>query len=272
MLDLHPTVPGEKGASDERLEIFEAGTGHGALTLNLARAIHGANTPAPEQPNSEDYDKDLHTSLANATYDRWRETRRAVIHTLDCSAKHSEHAQNVVSNYRHGIYSNDIDFHVGSIEEYISGRLEKTCGKPFLDHAILDLPSTHEYMEIVGKALKPNGTLITFCPSITQINACVLLTREKKLPLFIDNTLECLGVGGREWDVRPVKVRAKAKEEAAKALEDVMAEESDQTEASDISASAAQSNATELVCRPRAGARVVGGGFIGFWRKMVTIL
>jgi predicted O-methyltransferase YrrM len=62
MLDIHPDRPGEFDDDDaddsnnnnnnnnsarEPFEVFEAGTGHGSLTLHLARAIHAANPPLP---------------------------------------------------------------------------------------------------------------------------------------------------------------------------------------------------------------------------------
>ncbi|KFX96568.1 hypothetical protein V490_03275, partial [Pseudogymnoascus sp. VKM F-3557] len=52
LLDLNPTVPDPSSSSPSPpLEIFEAGTGHGALTLHLARAIHAANPAPPPLPS-----------------------------------------------------------------------------------------------------------------------------------------------------------------------------------------------------------------------------
>lgn len=50
LLDIHPPIDPEVHTRNGPLEIFEAGTGHGALTLYLARAIHGLNPPPPPLP------------------------------------------------------------------------------------------------------------------------------------------------------------------------------------------------------------------------------
>ena len=221
-------------------------------------------------------------------YAEWRANRRAVVHTLDISGKHSSHAKITVRNFRQGMYFSNVDFHVGSINNYISGRLAETF-EPFFDHAILDLPDTHAFMEVVGKALKPNGKLITFCPSITQINACLLLVKEKKLPFFMESVLEtgsAIGVGGREWDVRLVKPRATLKpdtnvegqahhavnegvDSADVQLKSAIAGSSDLSETVSTSIAPPAILGLELVCRPKVGGRVTGGGFLGVWRRKV---
>lgn len=285
LLDLHPTVPGEKGSDDERLEIFEAGTGHGALTLNLARAIHAANPAAPVRFESLSAESPIIESPSTAAlhaaetedteYNNWRKNRRAVIHTLDYCEAHSKHAEKVVKNFRHGMYSGDIDFHIGSINDYISERLNQTSNKPFLRYAILDLPQTEDYFDILGRALKPNGIMLTFCPSITQHISGLWKAKGQDLPFWLEKVVEIgggIGVGGREWDVRPVKPRAimKAEQEAAK--------EAELTSAVSQGASAggsafvqpisqAQESDWSMICRPRVGSRVVGGGFVAVWRR-----
>ena len=269
LLDLHFNAPNPGITNKNTLEIFEAGTGHGALTLHLARAIHGANTRAPAIPLEGQTGKkdDFHN---------WCKSRNAVIQTLDISSHHSRHAVNVVQNYRSGIYFPHVNFHVGTISEYLSARLLESGGEPFLDHAILDLPNTHEYLEIVKKALKPNGTLITFCPSITQINASVMLVKAQGIALFLEKVLEVgagIGVGGREWDVRPVKARALLKSEAAvlahvgdpEAVVEGVPEDKTTSEPAD-----AQETGWEMVCRPKVGLRTAGGGFLAVWRRKIN--
>jgi tRNA (adenine57-N1/adenine58-N1)-methyltransferase catalytic subunit len=287
LLDLNPTVPDPSELAQERLEIFEAGTGHGALTLHLARAIHGANTAAPKilEGNEGTETSPDRIETQRVAYKEWRENRRAIIHTLDCSGRHSAHAETVVKNFRRGMYYPHIDFHVGNIEDYLCSRLVETGDAPFLDHAILDLPDIHHYFGIVGKSLKPNGILITFCPSITQINTGVTSARQKGLPLFLEKVVEvggAVGVGGREWDVRPVKPRAllKSKVKNVKSSEHLEEDEDvlkDPMEGSKAAASAeapvsetpfSDGNGWEMVCRPKVGLRISGGGFVGAWRKM----
>lgn len=291
LLDLHPTVPGSSSLNEDRFEIFEAGTGHGALTLNLARAIHGANTVAPEIPDESEVDLQVPDAVEakKQAYKKWRTDRRAVIHTLDCSGRHSAHAKTVIKNFRRGMYYPHIDFHVGSIDKYLSSRLLDTGDAPFLEHAILDLPNTHGYFDLVGKALKLNGSLITFCPSITQINAGVMFVRQNNLPLFLEKVVEvgaAVGVGGREWDVRPVKPRALLKVQAEEVKQpeilegnedvsgaavekfEVIATEASTDEASITRTPAPNGSGWEMICRPKVGIRISGGGFVGLWRRM----
>ncbi|TVY26349.1 tRNA (adenine(58)-N(1))-methyltransferase [Lachnellula hyalina] len=271
LLDLNPTVP---GTDDEKLEIFEAGTGHGALTLHLARAIHAANTAPPPKPEKQsdaqttDSQGEAGTDVADQqleAYTAWLKSRRAIIQTLDNRREHSEHAQNTIKNYRNGMYYHNIDFHVGTIEQYISSRLSKSP-TPFLSHAILDLPDTHTYFKLVAKALKPNASLLVFCPSITQINTCALDVRKNGTPLFLEKVVElgaAIGVGGREWDVRPVRPRAflKARAEAAERGQAAVEDSAEAVEQS-------EEDGWELVCRPKVGQRISGGGFVGLWKKM----
>ncbi|RDL41101.1 uncharacterized protein BP5553_01080 [Venustampulla echinocandica] len=292
LLDLHPTTPGSTDATNtDRLEIFEAGTGHGALTLHLARAIHAANTTPPTIPDNEDVSPLAEgggsvamNELAAAersgqeTYRAWRASRRAVIHSLDSSSRHSAHAERVVKNFRNGMYFHNIDFHVGSINEYLSERLTENGGVPFLDHAILDLPGCGDYFEIASAALKPNGSLLVFCPSITQINSCVLDSKKNGFPLFLETVVELgtgAGVGGREWDVRQVRPRAYVKAQAEAAKVD-QPQQNDMAAADEVvagvhphePAAKLNSDGWELICRPKVGERVSGGGFLGLWRKM----
>lgn len=315
-------MPGTNDST--RLEIFEAGTGHGALTLHLAKAIHAANTAPPPFPqqkaiHDEPTSKELPEQVTNVedaqgindvlevmknevqdavesetgtssepmvkeveaanevdhsekiAYDAWRSNRRAIIHTLDISATHSKHAQGVVRDFRQGMYFPAVDFHVGTIEEYLEKRLSETNQEPFLDHAILDLPDTHDHLELVAKALRPNGTLITFCPNITQINTCFLLTKKHGIPIFLEKVLElgsALGVGGREWDVRLAVIRADQKTEP-KSI-DIVETDSDEPETEHESAepTIVSNPRTELVCRPKVGTKIIGGGFVGVWTKM----
>ncbi|KUJ10982.1 uncharacterized protein LY89DRAFT_710606 [Mollisia scopiformis] len=276
LLDINPVPPGSQSAGEDKLEIFEAGTGHGALTLHLARAIHAANAPLPMLPEaaleSESLDmgfkrvkldtqedtQSQEQKEVKLAYEEWRSKRRAVIHTLDTSEKHSAHAEMVVRNFRKGLYFPHIDFHVGKIEDYLSPRLIENGQQPFLDHAILDLPGTHDYLDIVGKALKPDGSLLVFCPSITQIIDCIKHVKERRLPFFLEQTVEvggAVGVGGREWDVRRVKPRALLKAEGEESPESVPESGDDE--------------GWQIVCRPKVGVRISGGGFVGHFRKIV---
>ncbi|CAG8961508.1 hypothetical protein HYFRA_00013859 [Hymenoscyphus fraxineus] len=287
LLDLHPTTP-ETEVEDGggKLEIFEAGTGHGAFTLNLSRAVHAANTRPPTRGEDSEYGWE---------YQEWRSNRRAVIHTLDLEPRYSAHAEAMIKSFRKGMYYHNIDFHTGTIPSFLSARIAENNGAPFLDHAILDLPNCHEYIEIVAKALKPDGSLLVFVPQITQVNKCVLHCKEKDIPLFLDKVVEmggAMAVGGREWDVRPVRTRAFlasiAEREVRKGVvrqdgEVVEAEKEDgvdvpekEDEVADVekedviegSIKESDEGEWEMVCRPKVGGKIQGGGFVGQWRKM----
>jgi len=284
LFDLHPSAA-EDG---EKIELLEAGTGHGALTLHLSRAIHGANSQAPkpapvletteDRSVSESVSNDQQPESDNALA-TWKASRNAVIHTIDISPKYSKHAANIVAGYRHGRYANNVDFHVGDVSEWIkSEHVRRASEAPFLTHAFLDLPATHDHLSAVASALQNDGTLIIFNPSITQILDCVSKIKRQNMPLFLDQALE-LGnngsSGGKLWDVRAVKPRASSK---VQPLEDgsdaVQASESDSSEESITrdpaqavkEAKPADPNWT-FVCRPKVGERITGGGFLGVFRK-----
>lgn len=240
----------------------------------------------PEQ-NHEVYEK-----LHQRDYDFWRANRRAVIHTLDINEKHSKHAQSIVKNFRQGMYSPNVDFHVGTIEDYLESRLIGNDDETFLDHAILDLPSTEKYLEILGRSIKPNGSLVTWNPNITQILKSVEVVRELRLPFLLERVLE-MGAGGttggREWDVRRVKLKSaqvpkQSVDDVSQAsstdetisesdgLEAVASPKDDQEESADVEAPVTDEKAVyEMVCRPKVGVRIEGGGFIGLWRRMEQV-
>lgn len=261
LLDLNLSRPGEEEHdylpedAPPPLEIFEAGTGMGSLTLHLSRALHAANPPiTPALRNSlcqatykrEGFGLEL-SSEDEAAYDAYRASRRAVLHTLDRNPKHSRAAHKLIRQFRRALYFPAIDFHVGSIDDYLSSRLEHTDGQPFLSHAILDLPSAHEHASSVIKALHPNGRLIVFTPSISQIadfQAWALRTgqpirHERAIELAVSTTADGTRDtgGGKEWDVKTVIPR------------------------SDPNGVPVQ------VMRPKVGERIAGGGFVHVMRR-----
>ncbi|KAF2211508.1 hypothetical protein CERZMDRAFT_43313 [Cercospora zeae-maydis SCOH1-5] len=243
LLDLHPS-----SHNDERIEMLEAGTGHGSLTLHLGRAIRGS-----------------HASL----------------HTIEVSPKFSAHAQEVVKGFRGGIYAENVHFHVGDVSEWV--RTEQASrqsgGEPFLAHAFLDLPNAESHLQTVADATKTDGSVIVFNPSITQIIQCATKVKDDGIPLDLETVIE-LGLngssGGREWDVRFVRPRATLKKDSEQDLEDVPPSDESLPEVSDGDSDvstrasvedAANTNKWSLVCRPKVGDRITGGGFLGVWRK-----
>ena len=220
--------------------------------------------------------------------------RQAVIHTIDISSKHSNHAKKILNGFRRGQYANDVKFYVGDVSEWIDEQVVQRqkyvspgMDHGFLSHVILDLPSSHTHIEKASSALHVNGSLLVFNPSITQIGACVKMIKKNMLPLHLDQILE-LGhtTGGREWDVRVVKPRAVIRAENEKQRKIYNGNTEELTKESCASSPIEESSknepaivqetegyldddaAWEMVCRPKVGERIVGGGFLGVWKKM----
>lgn len=311
LLDLHIQPSDTIKNGPPSLEILEAGTGHGALTLYLARAVHGANTlpvrgrsttdtgdAIPNETNDSsdqeklqaiEEDSGLHLPTS---YDHQSDQRQAVIHTVDVSTKHRKDARAIVKGFRQGMYYNDVEFHLGDISEWIHQQTSKrdpdAKDAAFLSHILLDLPSADQHIEKAASALHVNGTLLVFNPSITQIIAIVKIIKRRYLPLQLDRVVE-LGAnmtGGREWDVRAVKPRAVGRAAAEKGRagiggkvevqregykperDDEIHNTCSETTNEENFRAKEQESGWEMVCRPKVGDRVAGGGFLGVWKKM----
>ncbi|KAF2868025.1 S-adenosyl-L-methionine-dependent methyltransferase [Massariosphaeria phaeospora] len=282
LLDIHVDTPSTISETTPALEILEAGTGHGALTLHLSRAIHAANPPIPkalayagsQEPEDAVYLGESVSDLEQDNLDAWKKDRRAIVHTLDISAKHSKHAQKIVEGFRRGIYAGNVDFHVGDVSAWIAEQkaLRKT-EEPFLSHVFLDLPNAHHHLAHVAPALHVNGLLAVFNPSVTQIVKCVEDIREHKMPYLLDQVVELGASSIREWDIRSVKPRAtlkKAEEQTSNSDEELPdpvegQQERDAELAEDLAKGEGE---WAMVCRPTAFQKVVGGGFLALWRRM----
>lgn len=288
LLDIHATAASESQHDGPSLEILEAGTGHGALTLHLARAIHAANASMPV----------VKGSLEEPVTTYPREPRQATVHTVELSRQNSEHAKKVVQGFRRGLYSNDVDFYVGSVSDWIDQQIDHrqlrgNDDKAFLSHIILDMPDSYRHIEKAASVLLSQGNLVLFNPSITQIIDAVEMVRKHHIPVYLDRVLE-LGhtmTGGKEWDVRAFKPRAVAQAEQEKRIsgernglrtdvasnedepgssEGSSSEGSDETLLADNEKAdklAKEVQGFEMICRPKAFSRVVGGGFVGVWKK-----
>lgn len=312
LLDIH-VEPLHQGKGP-LLEILEAGTGNGALTLHLARAIHAANPASLLSQASSATTYGQSGSVSSGTVDRnegffngtaerdlsiverlerlahfmapiERRRRQAIIHTLDVSQRHSEHAQRIVSGFRQGIYAKDVDFHVGDVSGWIDRQMAERKLSPeetFLSHVILDMPDIHQYVQKAASVLRVDGNMLAFNPSITQIIKVVEMIKLKNLPLELQSVLE-LGsgmTGGREWDVRMVipkkENRAEAEAESLPASDrpeemvDVLDEDVDgpTTRSEEYAVHEEEEGRYRMVCRPKVGGRIVGGGFLGVWKKM----
>ena len=249
LLDIHVSPPSVTTVTRPTLEILEAGTGHGALALHLARAIHGANpspilkglppdsqtvyegptlpsavTSIPSDTESGDgepnagFTCNTQDATSDSALQAHRSQRRAIVHTVDASQDYSDYAHKIVNGFQCGRYSGDVDFYVGDVSQWIDHQMgirglhhPEPSYNTFLSHVILDLPDSHLHIEKAASALHVNGVLLVFNPSISQIMKCVHLIKQLKLPLELDRVLE-LGAtmtGGREWDVRAVRPRSK---------------------------------------------------------------
>ncbi|KAH0096250.1 S-adenosyl-L-methionine-dependent methyltransferase, partial [Aureobasidium melanogenum] len=191
-----------------------------------------------------------------------------------------KHAAKIVAGFRHGVYAGNVDFHVGDVSEWIkSEHVRRDSEEPFLTHAFLDLPATHDHLSAAASALKKDGTLIIFNPSITQILDCIQKIKRENIPLLLDQTLE-LGnngsSGGKPWDLRAVKPRASSKNQPTEAGSEPAQSSGSESLNESITRDPAQAlkeakpedpNWT-FVCRPKVGERITGGGFLGVFRKM----
>ncbi|KLJ06201.1 hypothetical protein EMPG_10382 [Blastomyces silverae] len=234
LLDIHVTPPAPGEEPNEPLEILEAGTGHGSLTLHLARAINAANTYPPTRPpcsqrqilelpetkkkavaveeeqkeeqkeekkeeKKEDHETQAKNEELQRNWDAWRAQRNAIVHTVDISPHYSQHAENIVRGFRRGIYVGNVDFYVSSVEKWIEEQVARRSTNqdspdPFLSHVILDMPSAHLRIPHVAPIMKDDAVLAVFMPSITQLGDCVDLIWKERLPFFQEKIVE-LGTG-----------------------------------------------------------------------------
>jgi tRNA (adenine57-N1/adenine58-N1)-methyltransferase catalytic subunit len=303
LLDLHPypptwTEPVNGSSPQKHIEILEAGTGQGGLTMHLARAIAAANSPPPAAPFPTERQSPYLDGTAqplddnHARYISYLQSRRAVIHTIENVPIHSTHAENLIRGYRRGMYWPHIDFHTGSVDDWLASRLPAADGpsneskRPFLTHAILDLPSTEDYLEATCNAMRDGAILVVFTPSITQVGDCLRKIRQLGLPLGLRETVE-LGEGistGRQWDLRLVRPRRKTDDKlSTPPIPDQPSDHDSETdvEEHDTDADPAEAEGVvverttqpgpeaepKMVCRPRVGELTMGGGFLGVWEK-----
>ncbi|KAL8694433.1 MAG: hypothetical protein Q9218_000925 [Villophora microphyllina] len=308
LLDLHPHDEKDPVGSDAAIQILEAGTGHGGLTLHLARAIHAANvgldfpsksTRIARQEDTRHSPSALWRHVKEVAVDGWtrmwrggstqpvsgtqHSRRRAVIHTVDVSPGYARFAAKNVENFRKGMYMRNIDFHVGDVSDWIEQHTQANRQEQqFLSHAVLDLPSSHTHIEKTVSALQVNGKLLVFNPSITQINSVVELVKTRRLPLQLEKVIE-IGpamTGGRLWSVRHVKPRALTKETSGRSALAVSSDERHvdregqsrcgEANLSEVLDDEYEDQGWQLVCRPKPGERVSGGGFVALWSRNRT--
>jgi tRNA methyltransferase complex GCD14 subunit len=159
------------------------------------------------------------------------------------------------------------------VASQLSTRSKEEIENGFLQHVILDMPAVHKQIPVVVSAMKDDGLLIVFVPSVTQIGDCVRNIENGKLPLVMDRVVE-LGEGisnGRIWDVRLVNLRKQGNAnatttdvESSDAHKDARVMSEAENEDALVEASDGE---PVFVCRPKVGKMTIGGGFVGVWRK-----
>ncbi len=237
------------------------------------------------ESTEEDKNRTATESSVQGSYNAWRSRRGAIIHSVDISKVYSEHAESIVRGFRRGLYAGSVDFYVARVEDWISSQIRLRKGysnsavDPFLSYAILDMPSANQQLATVAPVLRSDGIVAIFMPNISQIAECEKAACDLKLRLSLEKVVE-LGTGisgGRLWDVRYTKVRNKDNTRAT-VDEPVVEPNSDDDEASSednenqgkdsVHQELREKEEMVLVCRPKVGDRIVGGGFVGVWRKM----
>lgn len=291
LLDLHgvsPVTSADEEGSANRLEILEAGTGHGSLTMQLGRAIAAGNPPQPgsllpRRGSSSKRYADLQSedleSKSDMEWSQWFRTRRSVVHTVEKVTKNSRDAEKFIRGFRQGMYWPHIDFYAEEVDKWIESQLavRDAHESGFLSHVVLDMPGVEQMVPRAAAAMREDAKLVVFCPSITQIAECQRLIHKENVPLVFDKAVE-LGEGistGRLWDVRVVIPRQTlaAKERTVDESSDGSGSSgSDESDTSDQEAAAeerrpAPTDETKFVCRPKVGEMTFGGGFLGLWRK-----
>ena len=136
-------------------------------------------------------------------------------------------------------------------------------------HILLDLPKPERYLLGAFRAMKVDGLLLVWAPSVTQLISCVRKIKDGSIGLLMETVVELRGGEPREWDLRLVRPRkgqqAQVQREEEQAKEDVTGEVEENPPSVEVDLE--PSDGYEMVCRPKVGGRLAGGGFVGVWRK-----
>ncbi|KAK6544227.1 hypothetical protein TWF694_000930 [Orbilia ellipsospora] len=299
-LDLHVSPPCADPTLSEPLEVLEAGTGHGSLTLQLARALSaGLGSKSPI------------TSPV------------AILHTVERDTRISNHAEKLVKSFRRGIYDRPgLNFYCDDVKQWLESQItlratqkrtpttvtaaEETTSttsesitwteyKPFLSACVLDMPDIKHILPLLAQAMHPAAILGYWVPSITQITSVIEHIQLQRIPFYVEKVLEYGngggGAGARVWDVRLAQVRSRMKPVATPtkpprgtaglrrflAATQQESEENPATEDEGDSSQPSLSSDTsimdnkhglEMVCRPKTGERTQGGGFYLLMRRI----
>lgn len=200
LAELHIDYPqlSETGEIVNPVQILEAGTGHGSLTLCLAKALHPANCHAYEGSDGSIY------------------KRGAILHSLDQNSAHLKTGRKTLAQFQRGIYAKNVDFHL--VESPSKWLEEQWDSQNQLDAAFLDMPSSEDHFKAIAQNLKIDCPIILFSPSVTQIlDAVKHVHLNRDLRLSHIRTMEFIpGAGGgmREWNVGFTTVRSTGEQSA----------------------------------------------------------
>lgn len=184
----------------------------------------------------------LHGANTLARHYKDPSRRGAILHSIDRREDHSRTGAKNVQGYQRGRYALDVEF---SVHELPASFL---AANPLVLHGVfLDLPNPELYLRDIARHMDLEATLVVFCPSVTQILRCRECLADARLhhspiDLVLVKTVELPpgnGGGTREWDVNSVFTR--------------------------------ETGEKVSVCRPKVGARVVGGGFVGIFKKLSVV-
>lgn len=235
LADLHidfPELTEDGQLKESPLQFLEAGTGHGSLTLAICQRIHAGNA-----------------------YYKTHGVKGAILHSIDNTQAHSVRGSRNLTTFRRGIYANDVEFHVAnsptqwllenagpwrSLEKFEEDASEDDR-KEFLSGAFLDMADLTSNIQAISEALKQDSPFILFSPSVTQLLDVLKTVKQShgQIKLTHIRTIQLVpGAGGglQDWDLRYTEIRKSGEE--------------------------------GVVCRPRVGSRVVGGGFVAIFKKL----
>lgn len=173
--------------------------------------------------------------------------RGGILHSIDCNSNHSRRGEITLENFKRGIYRDDVKFHLSnSPVEWLQNqsfewRALDDDNEGFLSAAFLDMPDISSNITQISEDLKQDAPLIIFCPSVTQILDSIDTIRQSEgsIKLTHIRTIQLVpGMGGglQDWDVRFTHIKS-SKEEG-------------------------------IVCRPKVASKLVGGGFVGIFKKL----
>lgn len=220
----YPELTDDNKLQKASIQLLEAGTGHGSLSLAICSKLH----------------------VTNAFLNKFG-VRGGVLHSIDCNKNHSRRGEITIEQFKRGLYKDDIKFHIAdSPTDWLTNQSSEWKALDdeddgFLSGAFLDMPDISQNIKEISKNLKQDAPLIIFCPSVTQILDVVKTIKESEgsIKLTHIRTVELSpGIGGglQDWDVRYTKIRA--------------------------------TDEVGVVCRPKVGARAVGGGFVAVFKKL----